>query len=67
MTLKNNKDQERNFKLLLKVENNNNSYLIYQDSITSKIYSGRKEKNKLKPLNEEELNFINNIIERIKG
>ena len=54
MTLKNSKGNERCFKLLLKVENKENSYLVYQDNITSKVYGGRKVKDKLLPLNSEE-------------
>ncbi len=67
MTIKNNKGNERSFKLLLKVEKEENCYLVYQDIITSKIYSGRKVKDKLIPLTDKEELYINNLLERVKG
>ncbi len=67
MLLKNSKGKERNFKLLMKAKHNNKEYIIYQDVITNKVYAGLKEENKLKKINKDEINYLNKMIERIKG
>ncbi len=67
MLVKNKKGSEREFKLLFKLEKNKESYLVYQDQITSKIYSGKRIKDTLKPVDEEEIKMLNNILERING
>lgn len=65
MILRNSKDQERNFKILFKVEHNDKSYYIYEDYITSRYYVGLKDGNLLKKVNEEEINFIKEILEKV--
>lgn len=65
MILKNKKNIERTFKELLKVEINSNSYVVYQDINTLNIYSGRIEGNYLEPLNEEEFEIINTVLDKV--
>lgn len=64
MKLKNNKGKERNFDLLLKIEKDKKVYLVYRDPISNKIYSGKKEDNTLKVLDEKEIEFINKIMDK---
>lgn len=65
MILRNKKNIERNFKEILKIEIENNKYIVYQDINTLNIYSGRIEGNYLKPLNDEEFNSINKVLNNI--
>ncbi len=65
MRLKNNRDIEREFNVLLKVMKNNNTYLIYQDLNSNKIYSGKVKGKKLVVVNEQEYNYLNTLLERI--
>lgn len=67
MLLKNNRGQERNFKLLMKIEKDDKIYLIYKDKITGKLYGGIKKEEKLSCLQDSEIELLNNIIERING
>jgi len=65
MILKNKKDIERTFKELLKIEINDNKYIVYQDINTLNIYSGRIEGNYLKPLNDNEFEYINKVLDKV--
>ena len=67
MKIKNNKGQERDTKLLFEIEKDKNKYLIYEDYITNKIYSGKLNNDKLEIINDKEYEFLNNILERIEG
>lgn len=67
MILKNNKGTERNFDVLFEVEKDNKKYIIYKDPLTENIYGGRFESDKLKALDDSEFEFINNMIEKLKG
>ncbi|MBQ7031633.1 MAG: hypothetical protein IJY87_00280 [Bacilli bacterium] len=67
MILRNNKGTERDFDILFEVEKNNKKYVIYKDRLTENIYGGRLEEDKLKVLDDSEFEFINNMIEKLKG
>jgi len=67
MILRNNKGTERDFDILFEVEKNNKKYVIYKDQLTENIYGGRLEEDKLKVLDDSEFEFINNMIEKLKG
>ena len=67
MILKNKSGKEREMCLLLKINNNDNDYLIYKDYLTNNYYAGRLNSNKLVSLNDEEFNNIKKIIERLEG
>ncbi len=67
MILKNNKGIERSFDILFELDKNNKKYIIYKDPLTENIYGGRFEKEKLKVLNDKEYEFVNNMIEKLKG
>lgn len=67
MKLKNKNGKEREFELLLEVYKDGNNYLIYKDFISNKLYSSRKNDNKLEVLNEEEFEYIDNLIKKIDG
>ncbi len=67
MILKNSKGKERNFKVILRLEKNNEDYLIYQDEISGKYYGGKVVSDKLKSLKDEEIAMLNKILERING
>ena len=67
MILRNKKGEERKFRLLYKIEHNDNLYLVYEDYITKKIYAGKKKQDKLKKLEEDELNYINKLIEKVSS
>ena len=65
MILKNKKGIERNFKVLLKVEEDNKKYIVYKDINTLNIYGGKYVKDKLLPLNNNEYEMINEIMKRV--
>lgn len=67
MILRNNKGLERSFEILFEIENNKRKYIIYRDPLTNNVYGGRYEEDKLKVLNENEFEFINNIVEKFNG
>lgn len=67
MKLKNKNGKEREFELLLEVYKDDNNYLVYKDYISNKLYSSRKNDNKLEVLNEEEFEYIDNLIKKIDG
>lgn len=67
MILRNNKGTERDFDILFEVEKNNKKYVIYKDQLTENIYGGRLEEDKLKVLDDSEFEFINKMIEKLKG
>lgn len=67
MIIKNKSGKEREMELLLEIDNDNNKYLVYRDFLTNNIYSGRVSRKKLKVLNEEEYEYINNILKRMEG
>ncbi len=67
MILRNKKGQERNFKILYKIEHNEEIYIVYEDYISSRFYVGLKKDNKLININEEETNFINSILKGVNG
>ena len=65
MKLKNKRNSIREFNVILKIEKDNNTYLVYHDLVTDRIYSGKLKSNKLKVLNDAELDYVNNVLERI--
>ena len=65
MILRNHKGQERNFKLVFKIEHNNKLYYIYEDYVNSHYYVGFKDHQILKKITEEEMAFINQILEKV--
>ncbi len=65
MILRNSKGQERNFKILFKIEQNNNCYYIYEDYLTSRCYVGKKDCDKLKKINNEEMTLIKALLEKV--
>lgn len=67
MTIKNKNGKEREFELLLEINKDSNNYLVYKDYISNKIYAGKKNKNKLELLNEEEFEYLDNLIKKIDG
>ena len=67
MILRNKQGKERNFRILFELEKKKNKYVIYEDINTLNIYGGKICDDHLLPLNEEEFNFISNMIEKISG
>lgn len=67
MLLKNNKGIKREFEILIEVEKDDDIYIVYKDPITDSIYSGKKEDNDLKKLDDKEFEYIKNMIEKIGG
>lgn len=67
MILKNSKGIERNFELLFEIEKDNNKYIVYKDRITNNIYAGKENKNKLAILDENEINYLNALLEKMNG
>ena len=67
MRLKNSRDVEREFELILKIEKDIDTYIVYHDHITDKLYSGKIKNKKLKALSEDELDYVNKVLERISG
>lgn len=67
MILKNKNGKEREFELLLEINKDNNKYLVYKDYLTDNIYSGKLNNNKLDLLDDNEYEYINNLIKRIDG
>ena len=66
MTIENSKGIKKEFKLLFKIEKDDNSYLIYQDNYNKQIYSSKQNKNNLKKLNDKEVDLINNLLKKIE-
>ena len=66
MIIENNKGIKKEFKLLFKIEKDNNIYLIYQDTYSKQIYAGKKYKDNLKKLNNKEVDLINNLLKKIE-
>ena len=66
MTIENSKGIKKEFKLLFKIEKDNNIYLIYQDSYNEQIYAGKKIDDNLKKLNDKEVDLINNLLKKIE-
>lgn len=67
MILKNNKGLERHFEVLFEVEKDNNKYLVYKDPLTDNLYGGKYVEDKLIVLKEDELKYLNKIIEKINS
>lgn len=67
MILRNKSAKERNFKKLLEIEKENKKYIIYEDINTLNIYGGKKNKNVLEALNEEEYEMLNKLIDKLVG
>ncbi len=67
MRLRNSKGRERNFKLILKLEKENNTYIVYQDINTGNYYAGKKKGKKLLIIDDDEKNYIDKYLERISG
>ena len=67
MLLKNNKGIKREFEVLFEIEKDEDTYIVYKDPVTDNIYSGKKEENELKKLDDKEFEYIKNMIEKIGG
>ena len=65
MILKNNKGVERNFEILFEIEKEENKYIVYKDPLTDNIYGGKYEGEKLTILEDNEINYLNKIIEKL--
>ena len=66
MILQNSKELKKEFKLLFKIEKDENIYLIYQDEYNKQIYAGKKIDDNLKKLNNKEVDLINNLLKKIE-
>lgn len=66
MIIENGKGTKKEFKLLFKIEKDNNTYLIYQDDYSKQVYAGKKFKDNLKKLNDKEVDLINNLLKKIE-
>ena len=66
MIIENSKGTKKEFKLLFKIEKDNNTYLIYQDNYSKQIYAGKKIEDNLKKLNDKEVDLINNLLKKIE-
>jgi len=67
MTLRNSKGTERDFDILFEVEKNDNKYVVYKDQLTGNLYGGKYSDDTLVVLTEDELEYLNKIIEKING
>ena len=67
MILKNSNGNERNFEILFEVIKEDNKYIVYKDSITNNIYGGKCDNNKLIVLNDDEIEYLNKMIEKLNG
>ncbi len=66
MIIENSKGIKKEFKLLFKIEKDNNIYLIYQDNYSKQAYAGKQNKDNLKKLNDKEIDLINNLLKKIE-
>ena len=66
MIIENNKRIKKEFRLLFKIENDKNTYLIYQDNYNKQVYAGKKTEDNLKKLNDKEVELINNLLKKIE-
>ena len=66
MIIENSKGIKKEFKLLFKIEKDNNTYLIYQDTYSKQVYAGRQSNSNLKKLNDKEVDLINNLLNKIE-
>lgn len=67
MILKNSKGNERNFEILFEVIKEENKYIVYKDLLTDNIYGGKYDDNKLVVLNDDEVEYLNKMIEKLNG
>lgn len=67
MVLKNNKGVERNFEILFEVEKDKNKYIVYKDELNGNVYGGKYKKDKLVGLEDNEIEYLNKIIEKLNG
>ncbi len=65
MILKNHNGCEKSVDLVFKLEKNKKTYLVYKDKDTGKIYGGRQDKESLIPLLDNEIEILENILEKI--
>ncbi len=65
MILRNSKGRERNFKILFKIEHENNTYIVYEDYMTGKCYVGCIKDGNLNKLPKEEIDFVLKILEKV--
>lgn len=66
MILQNSKELKKEFKLLFKIEKDENIYLIYQDEYNKQIYAGKKIDDNLKKLNNKEVMLIEELLQKIE-
>ncbi len=66
MILQNSKELKKEFKLLFKIEKDENIYLIYQDEYNKQIYAGKKIDDNLKKLNNKEVMLIDELLQKIE-
>ena len=66
MILQNSKGTKKEFKLLFKIENDKNTYLIYQDNYSKQVYAGKQKEDNLKKLNDKEVIMINELLQKIE-
>lgn len=66
MILQNSKKLKKEFKLLFKIEKDENIYLIYQDEYNKQIYAGKKIDDNLKKLNNKEVMLIDELLQKIE-
>lgn len=67
MRLRNKVGKERTVKKILKIEDKDNKYIVYEDINSLNIYGGKINKKNLEPLSEEEYDMLNKMMEKIMG
>ncbi|MBE6156880.1 MAG: hypothetical protein E7161_03945 [Firmicutes bacterium] len=65
MILKNSKGIERHFEIIFEIEKDSNKYIVYKDPLTGNVYSGKNVKGKLLVLEDNELDYLNKILEKL--
>lgn len=66
MIIQNSKGTKKEFKLLFKIENDKNTYLIYQDNYSKQVYAGKQTEDNLKKLNDKEVIMVNELLKKIE-
>jgi len=67
MILKNNKGVEKHFEIVFEVEKDNNKYVVYKDPLNDSLYGGKYIDEKLMALEDDELEYLDRLIERVNS
>ena len=65
MILRNSLGREKEFEILIEVEKKNKDYIVYKDFNTGSFHAGIKKKNKLVPVNDEERNYLDELLRKV--